>query len=39
MCVNIPVSIEVHYCYLQGLTKRYSEYIVNPYLFSDLNKR
>jgi hypothetical protein len=25
--------------YLQGRTKRYSEYILDPYLFSDLNKR
>jgi hypothetical protein len=36
--VKISVSIEIHYHYLQGRTKRYSEYILDPYLFSDLIK-
>ena len=38
MCVKILVSIKVHYCQLQRWTKRYSEHILDPYLFSDLIK-
>jgi hypothetical protein len=37
--LSYTACIEVHYRQLQRWTKRYSEYIIDPYLFSDLIKR